>query len=128
MKIKFYKPEELEKNLKVTIHKTGKMGFTMDAAKKLLLPEMNTSDIGSNEEDEKDECLYLAIYKGNEGGFKVSKAGQYYYINTKVLFDNLKVDYSKGNIVYDMSEIEIDGTTYYKLKRRRKEDKNKTAE
>ena len=69
----------------------------------------------------------MAIYKGNEGGFKVSKAGQYYYINTKVLFDNLKIDYSKGNVVYDMSEVDVDGSVYYKLKRRQKEDKNKVT-
>lgn len=127
MKIKFYNPDELEKNLKVTIHKTGKMGFTMDAAKKLNLQEMKSANIGFNEEDPEDKSLYLAISKDiNEGRFRISKAGSYYYINTKILFDNLKLDYSKGNITYDMTEETLEGEVIYKLKKR--EQKSKTVE
>lgn len=119
MKITFYNPDELDKNLKVTIHKTGKMGFTMDAAKKLSLIEMKSANIGVNNEDPEDDCLYLAIYKDiNKGGFRISKAGSYYYINTKILFDNLKLDYSKGNVSYDMAEEKIDDEIMYKLKKR----------
>lgn len=119
MKLKFYNPNELDRNLKVTIHKTGKLGFTMDAAKKLNLAEMKSANIGINEDDLTDNCLYLVIEKDiNEGLFRISKAGAYYYINTKVLFDNLKIDYSKGNITYDMSEEKVDGLNVYKLKKR----------
>lgn len=28
----------------------------------------------------------------------IHKTGSCYYINTKILFDNLKLDYSKGNV------------------------------
>src|SRR6185437_14968012 len=118
MKITFFNPDELDKNLKVTIHKTGKMGFTMDAAKKLSLIDMKSANIGVNNEDPEDDCLYLAIYKDiNNGGFKISKAGSYYYINTKILFDNLKLDYSKGNVSYDMTEENVNDEIMYKLKK-----------
>ena len=121
MKIKFFKKAELEKNLKVTIHKTGKAGFTFDAAKKLQLSIDKSAGIGINEDDETDKNLYMVIYPtASEGDFKVSKAGEYFYLNTKVLFDNLKIDYIKENVVYDMSEHEHEGQTFYKLKRREK--------
>ena len=55
MKITFFNPDELDKNLKVTIHKTGKMGFTMDAAKKLSLIDMKSANIGVNNEDPEDD-------------------------------------------------------------------------
>lgn len=117
--IKFFDPEELDRNLKVTIHKTGKMGFTMDAAKKLNLQEMKSANIGINANDPNDNNLYLVINKDiNDGKFRISKAGAYYYINTKILFDNLQIDYSKGNIVYDMSQERNERGTFYKLKRR----------
>lgn len=126
-KITFFNPDELDKNLKVTIHKTGKMGFTMDAAKKLSLAEMKSANIGTNTEDPEDKCLYLVIYKDiNEGRFRISKAGSYYYINTKILFDNLKLDYSKGNVSYDMTEEREDDEIMYRLKKR--EPKSKVTE
>lgn len=119
MKITFFNPDELDKNLKVTIHKTGKMGFTMDAAKKLSLGEVKSANIGVNNEDPEDNCLYLAIYTDINGGrFRISKAGSYYYINTKILFDNLKLDYSKGNVSYDMTEEIVNDELMYKLKKR----------
>jgi hypothetical protein len=118
-KITFFNPDELDRNLKVTIHKTGKMGFTMDAAKKLSLAEMKSANIGINNEDPEDDCLYLVIYKDvMEGRFRISKAGSYYYINTKILFDNLKLDYSKGNVSYDMTEERNESEIMYKLKKR----------
>jgi hypothetical protein len=118
-KITFFNPDELDKNLKVTIHKTGKMGFTMDAAKKLSLSDMKAANIGINNEDPEDNCLYLVIYKDiTDGKFRISKAGSYYYINTKILFDNLKLDYSKGNVSYDMTEEKEGDDTMYKLKKR----------
>lgn len=125
--IEFYNPEQLDKNLKVTIHRTGKMGFTMDAAKKLNLEEMKSANIGFNKNDPSDTMLYLFIEKDiTLGKFRISKAGLYYYINTKILFDNLKIDYSKGNITYDMTEETLSGRVIYKLKRR--EIKSKITE
>ncbi|WP_423735210.1 hypothetical protein [Chitinophaga caseinilytica] len=124
MKIKMYKLSELDKNLKATVHKTGKLGFTRDAAIKLNLQEKKSAYIGYNEEDPTDNSLYVSLSPEDKGDFKIIKSGAYYYINTKVLFDNLKKDYSKKNIVYDITEEEIDGTRYYKLKARQQPTKS----
>lgn len=129
MKIKFHSPKELERNLKISIHKSGKMGFTVEAAKKLKLSTGKSAAIGTNEEDLSDDSLYLMMYEGIEDdAFRVSKAGAYYYINTKPLFDALKMDYSKGDMVYDMTEQKIGEDLVYKLKRRGVKKKNTEEE
>lgn len=121
MKLKFFNPNNLDKNLKATAHKTGKLGFTVDAAKKMQLSVEKSAGIGINEDDSFDKNLYVVIYSNKqEGAFNISKAGKYYYINTKALFDSLKIDYAKDYVVYDISEEIIDNQTIFKFKRREK--------
>lgn len=125
MKLKFFNPNNLDKNLKATAHKTGKLGFTVDAAKKLQLSVEKTAGIGINEDDESDKSLYVIIYPDKqEGAFNISKAGKYYYINTKALFDSLRIDYIKDYVVYDISEEVIDSQKVFKFKRREKAKKS----
>jgi hypothetical protein len=120
MKITFYKSTELEKPIRLAVHRSGKLGFSKEAETKLNFPTNKSVGIGRNEEDAKDESLYMVVYKDEpDGSFKVSKAGSYYYLNTKVLFDNLKIDYSKGTVAFDMEKTEIDGEVYYKLTRKK---------
>lgn len=108
------------------MHRTGKLGFTQDAAKKLKLPTNRSADIGFNEEDQSDKNLYLFVHHDDKKGeFKIIKAGLYYYLNTKVLFDNLKIDYRKEPVSFDISPEEIGGETVYILKRRMKMKKEK---
>ena len=126
MKIKFFSLNDLDRNIKATVHKTGKIGFTVDAAKKLSLSVNCSLSIGMNEENTGDSNLYVMVHSTVEtGAFKVSKAGGYYYVNTKVLFDNLKIDYTNSAIVYDITEEDIDGQKMYKFKKRSKLIKNK---
>lgn len=126
MKIKFFSLNDLDRNIKATVHKTGKIGFTVDAAKKLSLSVNCSLSIGMNEENTGDSNLYVMVHSTVEtGAFKVSKAGGYYYVNTKVLFDNLKIDYTNSAIVYDITEEDIDGQKIYKFKKRSKLIKNK---
>ena len=127
VRIKLYKLDELDKNLKVTVHKTGKMGFTSDAATKLKLPTNKSADIGFNEADLTDKNLYLFIYpEDKKGQFKVIKAGQYYYLNTKVLFDNLKIDYTKDTISYEIVPEDVNDNRVYVLKRKLKLKKERS--
>jgi hypothetical protein len=127
MKIKFFNPDTLDKNLKATVHKTGKLGFTTEAAKKLELSPEKSASIGMNEDDENDKNLYLVINPiRTSGAFNVSKAGEYFYINTKALFDSLKIDYTKDSVVYEINEEKEGLTKYYKLKR--KESAKKIAQ
>lgn len=126
MKIKFFNPNDLDRNIKATVHKTGKIGFTVDAAKKLSLSVDCSLSIGMNEDDTEDSNLYVMLHNTIEtGAFKVSKAGGYYYVNTKVLFDTLKIDYINSAIIYDITEEDIEGYKVYKFNKRNKLSKDK---
>src|SRR5258708_7030234 len=99
MKLKLIHAGAVEKHLKATIHKSGKLGFTVEAAKKLHLDKNKGFGVAVNEEDPTDKNLYVYIREEKEEGFfQISKAGQYYYVNTKALFDNMKEDYVNETI------------------------------
>jgi hypothetical protein len=119
MKIKFIDFDQLDRNMKATSHKSGKIGFTMDAAKKMELTTEKSVTIGINEEDASDNNLYVIVNNGyKQGAFKILKAGQYYYVNLKPLFDSLHIDYQHKTIVYDISREAFAGLNGYKFKRR----------
>lgn len=127
MKIKFFNPNSLDRNLKATVHKSGKLGFTVDAANKMDLKPTKSAAVGMNEEDSSDTSLYIIIYdEQTEGAFKVAKAGDYYYLNLKSLFDTLKINYKTQSVIYDISEEQIDGQKIFKLSKRENNKKEKT--
>jgi hypothetical protein len=127
MKIKFFNPDSLDRNLKATVHKSGKLGFTVDAAKKLKLETNKSAAIGTNEDDPSDESLYVVIYNEvRSDAFRIAKAGQYYYINLKALFDALKINYKGESVVYDISEENIENNTVFKFSRRKSTKKEHT--
>lgn len=116
MKIKFFDPNTLDRNLKATIHKSGKLGFTVDAANKMELKPNISVAVGMNEEDESDKALYFKFFPHQEpGAFNVAKAGNYFYVNLKSLFDTLKINYKGPSVIYDITEEEIGGEKIFKL-------------
>lgn len=116
MKIKFFNPSTLDRNLKATIHKSGKLGFTVDAANKMDLKTGMSVAVGMNEEDENDKAFYFKIFPHQEtGAFNVAKAGNYFYVNLKSLFDTLKINYKGPSIIYDITEETIGGEQIFKL-------------
>jgi hypothetical protein len=122
MKIKFLSPDSLDKNLKATVHKSGKMGFTIEAAKKMGLDINKSLSIGINEDDTEDKNLYVVINSNKRSdSFSLLKTGEYYYVNTKPLFDNLKYDYINKSIVFELSEDKIEDTKLFIFKTKEKE-------
>jgi hypothetical protein len=120
MKIKFFNPDSLDKNLKATVHKSGKLGFTVDAARRLKLETNKSAAIGTNEDDPLDDSLYIIIYNEvRSGAFRIAKAGQYYYINLKALFDALKINYKQESVVYDISEEPLGDEMIFKFSSRK---------
>ena len=119
MKIDFLKPVEPAGSIKATIHKNGKMGFSKSASKKFELDEGKFMQIGINSEDKNDENLYVVVKKFDNGeSLKVLKAGQYHYLNSKALFDMLKIDYRHKKIIYDVEDFEYNGVEMYKFVKR----------
>lgn len=117
IQLEFFKSNELEKNLKASIHKTGKIGFTMDAAKKLNLSKEKSISIARNQSNIEDKSLYIKVNDTKiDGAFNINKAGSYFYVNTKALFDNLKIDYVSNYISFDISQETIGGQTIFVFK------------
>lgn len=119
MKIKKIKIGRFNKNVKCSIHISGKLGFSQGAIEVLKLNVNKYIGFGLNEENPKDTSLYMFIYdNAQEDAFKLIKAGNYYYVNTKKMFDELGIDYTKKTYIYDISEFEYNGELIYKLLRR----------
>jgi len=119
MKLKFIKAEETERNAKATVHTSGKLGFSKDAIDYLNITEGKSIQFAQNEDDLSDKNLYAKIYEGiQEGAFKISKAGDYYYVNSKNMFDALEIDYKKVKVIYDLVKIEYEGEKIIKMIRR----------
>ena len=124
MKISFIKADEIDRNIKCSIHKSGKLGFSSTAIDKLGLSNDKSIMIGVNEEDSEDENLYMSVENGiKEEAFKISRAGDYFYANTKALFDKLGIDYRIKTIIYDIVDFEYEGLKIYKLIKREKKRK-----
>jgi hypothetical protein len=94
--------------VKAAIQNTGKLGFTESAIKKLKINENKAFLIGLNTADPKDKNLYIQITtKENEDAFRINKAGKYYYVNTKQLFDEFRIPYKTKRISFDIEDLEI---------------------
>lgn len=126
MKLKFIKAEETERNAKATVHTTGKLGFSRDAIDYLNIAEENVIQFAQNAEDESDINLYAKIYSSpQEGAFKINKAGNYFYVNTKNMFDTLDIDYKNTKVIYDLVKGEYEGEQIIKMLRREIKKKKK---
>jgi hypothetical protein len=125
MKLKFWTPTTTG-IVKATIHQSGKLGFSQAAIEKIGLNQDTYVKLATNESDGKDTNLYLKFVKEFDSEtLKVSKAGDYYYLNTRDYFNELGVDYRKKRIIYDIVEMEYDGEALFKLIKREKERKKK---
>lgn len=101
MIIKKFNAKEYTLKLKATIQATGKLGFTQETIKTLgLTPECSVL-IGQDEEQ--SDNFYLGVLRElREDAFPVIASGQYVNLNTKQLFDELGVDYTKWTVMFDL--------------------------
>ncbi len=124
MGLKIFNADEFNVKLKATIHASGKLGFTEATASALQM----TNEAGVKfaiDEDNENELYLIYCKKIEKGAFKVNKAGDYFYVNAKSLFDALGYDYKNENIMFDMIESKEYGEYIYKLKKRAKPRKEK---
>lgn len=119
MKLKFLNSAEAGRKAKVTIHTSGKLGFSGDAIDYLKITEGKSIQFAQNEENEQDLNLYAAVYEDvREGAFRINKAGNYFYVNTKNLFDTLNIDYKSKRVIYDLVKFDYEGQPMVKMMRR----------
>lgn len=122
MKLKFLDAKEFEANLKCTVQSNGKLNFSAAAINILALNNQKSVKFAMNEDAKSGEELYVIIQDHiTDDAFKVNKAGNYYYLNAKALFDNLGLDYKSHSVIFDIVKTEetFDGKPVYKLNRRK---------
>lgn len=125
MKLQFFKPKDYEGIIKATIHTSGKLGFTDAAIKKIGISDKMGIKLACNENDKEEKNLYALFSETiDEETFKINKAGAYYYVNTKGLFDNMQVPYKTKRISYDIIPSEIDGEKIYTFLYRERKKKD----
>ncbi len=119
MRLNFHKPQSSRLPSKATIHRSGKLGFSSEAEKMLGLSTEKSLKIATNADDPEDDNLYVMVLQTIENdSFGLKKAGQYYYINGKQLFEDIKVDFKKDKVIYDIEEFALDGQTLFMFKKR----------
>lgn len=124
MKFKILSAKEFNLKLKCALHASGKLGFTEETARRLKFGNNSAVKFAIDEDDE--SILYLFNIQGeDEDSFKVNKAGAYFYVNAKAMFDMLGYDYTNKSIMFDMIEIKEEQNEIYKLIKREKERKQK---
>ena len=125
MTLKILSAKEYNIKLKGTIHASGRFGFTEATAKELKLTNKSAVKFAIDEDD--NGALYLINCETpDEDAFKVLKAGNYFSINAKPLFDSLGLDYKNQNVMFDMMKVEnIGEDEVYKLLKRQTPRKQK---
>ena len=100
-----FNAKEFTTKLKATIQSTGKLGFTAETISQLQL-NTDCCILIAPDSDSK-EIYYLAVRRSqDENAFPVLKSGIYYYLNTKLLFDKLQINYAKDTVMFDLSRFE----------------------
>lgn len=111
--------------LKATIHRTGRLGFSAQASESMNLSTESGIIFVANEEA--DDITHMICVPGdNPNAFNVMKAGNYYSVNAKPLFDSLGFDYKNNTIIFDLiRDREYDGEIYKLTKRERSRNRQK---
>jgi hypothetical protein len=103
-------------NAKACIQKNGRLGFTREGAELLnLSPETKILfSVNVN-----GDLAAIVCDEDEQRGFRVQKAGGYFYIRMKNFFDSLDVDYEGKRVAYDISETAelYQGKRVFKFKR-----------
>lgn len=114
MIVRFLKPSNHSGTAKLTVHKTGKLGFSKGAMELLHTQKYRFVRFGF---DEKEQLLLEISAQEQENCFPVFKAGDYDYINAKAMLDDLGIDYTAPTTtIFDLKKTTEKG--FFKLTER----------
>lgn len=119
--LNFIIPREGDGSTKLTVHKSGKLGFSKSAIELMNVDEYRYCKFAFNEGIENDENIYMVLNKeSDEFSFSISKAGEYYYIKAKNFLSDLKIDYTDDSktYIFDIYKMDHEELIIYKLKKR----------
>jgi hypothetical protein len=124
--IEFLAPEGKHGPAKATVHKSGKLGFSLGAHMMVDFEKNKLFKIGRKKTESdatnNDVLIMLPVDSEDDLTFKVQSAGGYYYLKTKRLLNQLNIDYRNESetVSFDIDEIVEKGKKYFKLVRRKK--------
>lgn len=131
MTIQILSAKKFAVTLKVTIQKTGRLGFTDDTAKAL---DLKSGKYAKFAKDDENGSLYLIIInESHEDAFSIRESSGYFYVPTKVMFDTLGFNYENGNIMFDLVrqpslDDDLQGQVYFMKQRQIKTREKKKSE
>ena len=116
--------------LKVTIQRTGKLGFSAPTAEALGIDTNTYAKFYMDDENPMSPVVVFSKNKDDDS-FKANKSGDYYSLSTTILFDSLGFDFKKQNIICDLKREEdadaIVGGTAYRLVSRAPKSRRKAT-
>lgn len=135
MAIQFFSIQQLNKTLKVTIQKTGRLGFTSQTALEMKIDTNTYFRFGKDETMSDVDLIMVKLPTSSNDAFRAVKSGDYYYLPTSLLFEMLQYDYKKDPIIFDVKraahlDAEAGGEAYLMTRRAskgRKPAKKETA-
>ena len=119
-----FKPHKISGSsgaIKMTVQKTGRLGFSKAASDFLELEKYRFCQFGENEEEHDDKHLYMMLLEEKgEYTFSISRAGAYYYVRAKQLLGELDIDYRNEDrtIIFDIEKVNADTEKVYRLVQR----------
>ncbi len=104
MELNFIKPKESNSIAKITVQKSGRLGFSKGAMEMLDIENNLYCKFGFNDVEE----LFIVMFSsGDSETFNIAKAGDYYYLQAKTLLADLGIDYkSKDTVIFDIQKSE----------------------
>lgn len=101
MKLSKMKASDFSAKLKVTIQKTGKLGFSGFTASQLGLDTNTYVSIYKDDDAPKSPILVCTKQESKEA-FRAHESNGYFSLSTSALFDKLGFDYKTSNIICDL--------------------------
>ncbi len=128
MKLKFITPAMQQPVYRASVHRTGRIGFSIQTAKRFEISIDKSMGLAINDDDPNDTSIYGLLYeKGKPDTYRITKGGDYHSVNAKSFFDTISVEYANGDLSYNVSEVDIEGTRALKFSPRISEKKSKKA-
>ena len=117
--------------LKVTIQRSGKLGFSAPTAEALGIDTNTYAKFYMDDENPMSPVVVFSKNKDDDS-FKANKSGDYYSLSTTILFDSLGFDFKKQNIICDLKREEdadaiVGGEAYRLVSRAPKSRRKATA-
>ncbi len=114
---------------KATVHASGRLGFNVEAIDFMELSNKKFFRVAvADDNGTALKNIYLIEQDNSEGTAKVSKAGDYYYLNVGNLFEDLEIDYKDYTIIYDIRKQLYEERDMYVLKMRKPKKKKKNED